>query len=454
MERSHWRKFQSRLKRTAATKSFIRAVFKSSLVFFLLIIIIYWIDGEIGDATNYNEWGKVAASPENKADPIQKDHILLNKREVRSLLSGKNLINLQNKGFDHTFESQNLRVETSLDVSLQRFIQKKLNRSISPYIGIVVMDPLKGKILSMAGFDKDDPSNNPCINSKFPAASIFKIVTAAAAIEKYNFDLTAEFAYNGRKHTLYKYQLREQTNKYTNWISFKDSFAQSVNPVFGKLGANLLGAPILEEYAAAFGFNRNIEFEAPVSPSVVNFSDEPYQWAEIASGFNRKTTLSPLHGAMMISAILNRGKMMEPTIVNYITDENGKTIYRSHIKTINQVISPMASEIMNSLMEATIKSGTARKAFKGYQKNRILSRLNIGGKTGSINSKSSDTRYDWFVGFAAEKSGAQKIVISAFVAHEKYIGTRAGDYARLAIKHYFQDYFSKNRAKMDSKNQS
>ena len=35
------------------------------------------------------------------------------------------------------------------------------------------------------------------------------------------------------------------------------------------------------------------------------------------------------------------------------------------------------------------------------------------------------------------------MVISVMVAHEEYIGRRAGEYARLAIEHYFKDYFAK-----------
>jgi membrane carboxypeptidase/penicillin-binding protein len=105
-------------------------------------------------------------------------------------------------------------------------------------------------------------------------------------------------------------------------------------------------------------------------------------------------------------------------------------------------------------MKATVKSGTSRKIFRGYRKDRVLSRLNIGGKTGSIDNHSHDARYDWFVGFGEEKEGGEKIVISVVVAHEEYIGTRAGKYARLAIKYYFQDYFARAEAGNNTANQS
>lgn len=451
---THWRKYQQRLQKKSARKSLWKSAVKYFLLFSLFIFFVYGIDRRLGDATSFPDLKNISfgtSDPEalNHNEPRQPS-----KNELRSLLDAARFTNLTEKSFDFILDDKKLRIETSLDMSLQRFLQDQLNPATSRYIGIVVMDPATGKILSMTGYDKEAPGSNPCIDSQFPAASIFKIITAAAAIEKLNVDPASEFTYNGRKHTLYKSQLREKTNKYTNRITLMDSFAQSVNPVFGKLGANALGGTVLEEYAEAFGFNHLIEFEIPVVASTAHFSDEPYQWAEIASGFNRKTTISPLHGAILTAAIINQGKRMEPSIVDQITDESGTIIYRSRPQTVNQAISPQASEMINSLMEATITSGTAQKIFRGHRRDRVLSRLHIGGKTGSIDNKVRDARFDWFVGYAEEIEGDQKIVISAVVAHEKYIGIRSAEYARMAIKHYFKDYFAKNKTKTDREHRS
>ena len=360
------------------------------------------------------------------------------------MLDKKVFVNLRGKNFDLVLDGHKLRVNTSLDLSLQHYLQKKIDKSTSRYIGIVAMDPSTGRVLSMVSFDKTDPSNNPCIDNEFPAASIFKIVTAAAAIEKCDFNLSSKFSYNGSKYTLYKSQLKNKMNRYTKKITFKDSFAQSVNPVFGKIGEHYLGRSNLEEYALAFGFNRKINFEIPLAPSFISLSDDPYQWAEIASGFNHETKMSPVHGAVMISAILNQGRMIEPTIVDQIIDGTGCTIYRSHLVTMNQAVTSEASDVVNRLMRAAIRSGTCSKMFRGCRTDHILSKLNIGGKTGSIDTKKHDGRYDWFVGFAEEKEGSGKLVISVIVAHGKYIGIRASQYARMAIKQYFRDYFAKN----------
>jgi cell division protein FtsI/penicillin-binding protein 2 len=367
------------------------------------------------------------------------------KKKVRTLLNHVSFINLKDKSFDFVSNNQKFSVETSLNIGLQNYLLSKLNTSTARYIGIVAMDPATGKILSMVSFNKTDPSNNPCLDNRFPAASIFKIVTASAAIEKYGFSSNHVFTYNGMKHTLYKSQLKERKNRYTNRVTFKDAFAQSVNPVFGKIGSLYLGKDTLEEYAKSFGFNRNIDFEIIVDPSCVTLSDEPYQWAEIACGFNNKTKMSPIHGAMMASAIINQGKMLEPTIVDRIVNEKGRILYHGKLVPMIQAMTPNATQTMNRLMATTIKSGTGRKAFRRFRKDKILSRLNIGGKTGSIDNKTHDARYDWFVGFAEEQNGDKKIALSVIVAHEKYIGLRASYYARIAIRKYFKDAFAKNQ---------
>ncbi len=370
---------------------------------------------------------------------------------MRNIFNASTFTNLEDKSFKFAMDNRIINVDTSLDISLQQFLLskidrlKKINRGKPRYLAIVAVEPSTGRVISMASFDKNHPENNHCISGEFPAASIFKIVTASAAVDACGMTPESRIDYNGGKYTLYKSQLKNRKNRYTNRVSLKQSFAQSINPVFGKLGAHKLGKNVLEEYAGAFGFNREIDFELPLSPSIFSISDTPYQWAEIASGFNRETLISPIHSALLGAAILNSGRLIEPTIIDLIKDENGKVLYKNQVNTICSALSSDASLAIKSLMHSTIKSGTARKAFRGYRRDRILSKLKIGGKTGSISNKKRNLRYDWFVGFAEEKNGSKQMAISIVVAHEKYLGTRASDYARLAMKEYFKNYYAQNR---------
>ena len=444
LERPGWRAYQDNLKWAAAKKRLINKAIKLSTLVIVVLVSAYGMFGVLGGKSFSHLPGNYfSSSHDTPIDAWLNYDKFIDKSRVRDLLKSISFVNLKNKSFDFFSDGRKFRIDTSLDIKLQEFLIKKLDLDNSRYIGIVCMDPATGKVLSMVGFDKTDSTNNPCVDNRFPAASIFKIVTASAVVEKCGFQPGSKLLYNGRKHTLYKSQLKDRRNRYTNKITFQDSFAQSVNPVFGKIGAHYLGKNTLEKYAEAFDFNKNIDFEIEIAPSFVNLSDEPYQWAEIACGFNNKTKISPLHGAMMASAIINQGSIMEPTVVDQIIDEKGKIIYRNRLVTINQAITPKASNVLNQLMATTIRSGTGKKAFRGYRKDKILSKLNIGGKTGSIDNKSHDARYDWFVGFAEQKDGPQKIAVSVIVAHEKYIGLRASYYARIAMKKYFRSYFEK-----------
>jgi peptidoglycan glycosyltransferase len=440
-ERPSWKIYQEHLKRSHIKKKSIKNSLKIAGVFFVFLFLAYFLLGRLTETSSLSH---LTDDRQKLADDTAKPNISIDKLEVQTLLNSEAFINLKEKSFEFTSDGLKYRVDTSLDIPLQNFLIKNLNLSTSRYIAIVVMDPVTGRILSMVGFDRNDPSNNPCVDNRFPAASIFKIVTASAAIEKFGLNADSEFTYNGNKYTLYKSQLKNRRNSFSNTISLGDSFAQSVNPVFGKIGVYYLGKASLENYATAFGFNRNINFEIELAPSRFSIEDNPYDWAEIACGFNRKTKISPLHGAIITSAILNRGQLLEPTIVDRIMDQDGRVLYRSRRTLLNRAVSAQVSEIVNDLMETTIISGTCKKAFRNFGKDRVLSKLNIGAKSGSIYNASHDTRYDWFVGFAEQKEGPAKIVISAVVGHQKYIGTRASYYARIAIKEYFRNYFSEN----------
>jgi len=450
---SDWRDYQRKLKKTAAVNAFIKNFLKYSAAILLLSFLGYKIIGGSTLVRSHTHQDIDSSMTRAGAQPERGRQPALSKAELQTLLDEKVLVNLDRKRFDVNFRGQKLTVDTSLKPDLQQFIQRKMQRSTSRYIGIVIMAPATGKIHAMVGFDKTAPHNNPNTDP-FAAASVFKIITAAAAIEKCGLNPDTEFLYNGKKHTLYKSQLRNRVNKYSRRITLQEAFAQSVNPVFGKIGTHYLNGEDIERYADAFGFNRQIRFEIPLPPSIISINKEPYHWAEIASGFNNETKISPLHAALIAAAIINQGKIVEPSIVEKITNDNGEILYRGQVATVNQAISPEATAALNRMMNATIQSGTAKKAFRGYRRDRILSRLNIGGKTGSIDNELHDARYDWFVGFAEEKDGPEKIVISVFVAHEKYIGIRASRYARLTIKHYFHDYFDNPTAKIKTDRRS
>lgn len=431
--RASWRDYQDRLRLDRPERSGrLPKVFAAYAALGLLILATIYFLPKSHDSAAY------IRESVTSIEPLK----IESRDDLRQLLEPKALFNPPSTSVDVSVGGRTLRVETSLDLDLQEYLLKRMDRVNSRYIGIVSMEPDTGRILSLSGFNKLDPEHNPCIDNSYPAASIFKIVTASAAVEAAGLSPDSKLAYNGRKHTLYKSQMTNKTNRHTNQTTLRDSFAQSINPVFGKLGTLRLGRNELRRYAENLGFNRAIPFDLPLGPSKVQFSEEPYQWAEIASGFNRQTTLSPLHGAVMAATLLNGGEMVEPTLIDRITDPDGKEIYTRKAGDRRQVLSPETSLALTEMMTTTIRSGTARKSFRGYRRDKILSKLTIGGKTGSIFNKARDARFDWFVGFAWDKAKKESIAVSVVVAHVEYIGTRAAQYARMVIRQHFKSYFA------------
>jgi cell division protein FtsI/penicillin-binding protein 2 len=377
-----------------------------------------------------------APKPRPAARPIGKP-------EVQRLIAGRNLLNLADTRIELRSGNSCFTLQTTLDPVLQQFLVQRLDRKNSRTIGIVAMDPTDGRVLAMAGYDKANPDGNPCLDSRFPAASIFKIITTAAAVETRDLDPDSILNFRGGMHTLYKSQIDARASRHANRVTLKDSFARSINPVFGKLGALHLGPNVLGTYAEAFGFNRDIDFELPIRPSRLELPDQSFEVAEIASGFNRTTRISPLHGAMMAAAVLNRGRRIEPTIVDWILNDSGQTVYQTRAELGDQIIEPETADVLRELMQATVKSGTAHKEFQKHHGDRVLSRLEIGGKTGSMGGESAGTHCDWFVGYAREPHGKGQLAFAVVVTHEDYIGTRAAAYAAMAIKEHFKGHFAK-----------
>jgi hypothetical protein len=378
----------------------------------------------------------------------------LAKVDLHYLMDRVDFTNLKRRMLYFKVGDKPYNAETYLDIGLQQRLVESMDRKNSRHIGIVALEPDSGRVVTMASFDKTTAPLNPCLSDQYPAASLFKIVSAVAAAEKKGYRAGTVLKYNGYAHTLYKKQLKETNNKYTNRISFQNAFAKSVNPVFGKIGALYLKGDALAEYAEIMGFNRQLPFELPMPPSHFSPSDKPYRWAELASGFNRETTISPLHAAVLAGAVVNGGQLVEPTVIAAMRNEVQDVVYRSAPRVWARVMGPDTVETLGHLMETTIRSGTGRKVFRSQRRDKVLSKLIIGGKTGSIYNRAHDARFDWFAGYAREKGGDISLAIAVVVAHEEYIGRRAGEYARIAFRHYFGNHFAQQEKKGDAKTAS
>lgn len=340
-------------------------------------------------------------------------------------------------------QGRSFLVQTTLDSGLQKFLEDRLARAGAPMVALAALDPKTGEVKALVSYDRLPGRVNYALTPAFPAASVFKMVTAAAALEKGGLTPDSTIPFHGASHTLYRSQIKMPEPKAGRKPTLTEAFAKSYNPVFGKLANKPVGSLTLSKYADRFGFNQAIRFELPVAPSRswVPHNDS-YELALSGSGFNRKTTLSPLHGALMAGAVLNGGIMMEPTVVErvmvYKAGRLGAQIYRAEPRTLRRSLTPETASRMRTLMAATVTKGTGRRSFRRARYDKVLKNLILGGKTGSINDVTRKYRVDWFVGYGWERKTGQALALGVVVAHDlrrRGIGSRV--LAREAFKYYF-----------------
>ncbi len=309
------------------------------------------------------------------------------------------------------------------------------------YACFVAMDVDSGAILNLTSFIKSDENwDNLVMRADYPAASVFKMVTAAAGLDSGKVTPATIIPFNGKSTTLYKSQvLRHKKTTWTRTPTFKEAFAKSVNPVFGQLGVFQLGATQLSEYADRFGFNQRMQtdFELPASRVGLGL-DSDWEIAEAASGFTRDITLSPIHAAQMASIIASGGKMVVPYMVESVVSRNGRLMYKAQpLQAKHQVISSDAAKQMRALMRETTRIGSAREQFRGLNRYKVYKGMEIGGKTGSLTGFSPKGRHDWFVGYA-EKNGKRVAYASLIINKEKWY-VRSAYVARQFIYNYFSE---------------
>lgn len=366
--------------------------------------------------------------------------------EVKKLAS-KNLIihgvedlNLDPAHIEHRFilkkEGIPLTVESTVDSEFQSYILSLLETSNTVRAAVVVMQPDDGRILAMVSYDSEKKGGSLCLKADYPAASLFKIISAAAALDLPGFSPEKEVTFVGRKHTLYKNQLKNKKSKYEATISLKRAFASSINPVFGKLGIHDLGQAAMTKSAENFFFDRSIPFDFPVGKSEIFVPKDEFGLAELASGFNKGTTISPLHAALLASAVVNDGVMMKPWVVKRVINGEGQVLYENRKSKMGVSVSPETARELRILMKDTVIHGTCRKAFFRERRRKVYKNVELGAKTGTINDRNDEFKYDWLAAYVVPPDGRKVISIAVLGIHGKTLGVRANRLGRSIIRYY------------------
>jgi cell division protein FtsI/penicillin-binding protein 2 len=274
-----------------------------------------------------------------------------------------------------------------------------------------------------------------------PAASIFKIVTAAALLER-GVRPDAEVCFHGGKHRIQKALLRDDPRRDRHCLTLASALGKSANVVFAKLAGRALTAEQLRAEASRFLFNEPLDFAWPVGASPARIADDPFELATTAAGFG-PVRMSPLHGAAIASLVANRGTFVPPRIV-----EEDDGFAAAGARPARQVLRPEVADALARMMETTTTEGTARKVFRRDRSARgsPLREITVAGKTGSLSDASPYRDYSWFVGFAPADD--PQVAVAALVVNDRLWHVKAPSLAHQALKAYFGEEPARRRTRV------
>lgn len=394
-------------------------------------------------------WFSSSWSEEPNLASLSAEEIALNKDQIASRLGDA----LKSNSFPDSIELEvdgeptTASVEYSLDFEAHERMQKLMRAWKPDHGAFVAMDASSGRVLSMISYSREhDEHGNLALKASFPAASIFKVVTASAALDLNKANPNTIVPFNGANHTLYKKNVQEtKANRWTRRMTLREAFGRSVNVFFGKLGLFYVGPHDLIEYAERFRFNQRIHADFPVQMGQVHISpDDPWSVVTAASGFTRDNTMSPIHGAMIAAAVANDGVMMEPYLVEALTDDKGMMIYQAEPKQASIAVGPRSAAELRVLMRETIRSGTSRRSFRQMVGRDDFDDVEFGGKTGSLTGGDPMGKCDWFVGYMLYKD--QRIAVAVLTVNEQKWRVKSSYLASEFFLNYARGIKSRERA--------
>jgi cell division protein FtsI/penicillin-binding protein 2 len=283
-----------------------------------------------------------------------------------------------------------LRVEYALDAELTSRIVRVLERARVRRGHVIVLDPNSGRVLAYVSTDPESfpPEHN------YPAASLVKIVTAAAALHRDPKTAERPCRYSGNPYRLRRSQI--DPPRRGREVSLERALAMSNNHCFAQLAVHAVGGEALLGALRRFGW---LEEPAPGHDAgMARLGDDDFDLGRLGCGL-AGCRITPLH-AVQLAATLVRGERVQPWWVHRVTDAEGRELALPRPGPRRRVMTErLAGELRRMLVRTTTR-GTARSAFRNRRGQPLLDDVQVAGKTGNLSGSHPRGRYEWFAGVA------------------------------------------------------
>lgn len=312
---------------------------------------------------------------------------------------------------------------TSIDINIQSYAQqlaqKTLEQKQAKSVSIIVMNPENGEILAMTnepeydlnnpyelnsdllisstGTSKMDLLNNMwrnfCINDTYEPGSIFKMVTATAALEMGSVTLNDHFTCGGSAIVAdRKIRCHKTTGHGTQ--TFTQTVMNSCNPAFIEWGRRV-GTERFFEYMGKLGLLEKTGIDIAGEASTIIHKQENVGEVELATmSFGQSFQITPLQMLRAASAIINGGNLVTPHFAVKSVSEADGTAVEFNYEIQSNAIEEKTSLMMKDILRQVVEEGGGKKAY--------LEGFSIGGKTATSQKlpRGSGKYISSFIGFS------------------------------------------------------
>ena len=312
---------------------------------------------------------------------------------------------------------------TTLDVNIQKYATQlaweTMVKKEAKQVSIIVMRPDNGEILAMANVpeynlnspyelnyepdeeeaqkDKMDLLNNMwrnfCINDTYEPGSIFKTVTATAALETGVVGLNDSFTCSGAT-VVSDRRIRCHKTTGHGTQDFTHTVYNSCNPAFVEWGRRV-GTDNMYLYMGKLGLLSKTGIDLSGEAGTIIHKQENVGAVELATmSFGQSFQITPVQMLRAVSAIVNGGRLVTPHFGLYTGSSDGSVVNEFAYSTQDEAISSQTSETMKKILEGVVSEGGGTKAYiDGYS---------IGGKTATSQKlpRGSGKYISSFIGFA------------------------------------------------------
>jgi len=287
-----------------------------------------------------------------------------------------------------------LRVHYTLDPALTRRVWKILDRGRVALGHVLVMDAHSGALLAYVATDPQafSPART------YPAASLVKVVTAAAVLAADPTLAKQHCRYAGSPYRLTRRRLDPPRRGYS--ISIARALATSNNQCFAQWAVHRLGGYRLLAALDRFGLLRSVAL-GHASGLAEDPGEDKLAIGRLGSGL-AGLRITPLH-AVQLAATLVDGHRVTPHWIAGVEDAGGHPVAwrkEGRPSAAPEVLTPQLAGRMRHMLIQTTTRGTARKAFRTRRGRPLLPGIAIAAKTGSLSGRDPDGRYEWFIGLA------------------------------------------------------